>query len=125
MGRVEVDFAAARKVVDDAADFVLIAAAWRVVEVAQELAPVGETGHLRRSIEVGVKAARWIWVVATAAYSIYVERGTGIYAAEGGGRDTPWTYRAANGQFYTTEGMRPQPFLNPALDIVANEGLRR
>ena len=123
MGRIVLNMGALERVAEDARRNALIRAAARVVVFAQALAPVGLTGHLRRSIERGdVEAgARAILVVATALYSIFVERGTGIYASEGRGRKTPWTYRAANGQYYTTEGMTPQPYLNPALDMAANE----
>jgi len=122
MGQITLYDSVVQQVAHDAREDALIRTAARIVVFAQMLAPVGLTAHLRRSIErreidVG---ARQIWIVATAAYSIFVERGTGIYAAEGGGRHTPWTYRAANGQFYTTQGMRPQPFMNPAIDMAAN-----
>ena len=48
-------------------------------------------------------------------YAPYVEYGTGIYSDKGGGRSTPWSYQDAEGNWYTTVGMRPQPFLEPAL----------
>lgn len=110
-------------VLEDGREEALIHYAARLVVYAQMLAPVGLTGHLRRSIERGdvERGARGIWVVAMAAYSIFVERGTGIYAAEGNGRKTPWTYRTPDGRFYTTEGMEPQPFMSPALDMLAGE----
>jgi hypothetical protein len=121
VGRVTLDRSALERVVQEAREDALIRAAARVVVFAQMLCPVGLTGHLRRSIERGEleRGAREIWVVATALYSIFVERGTGIYAEGGRGRKTPWVYRAANGQFYTTEGHRPSPFLGPALDMAA------
>ena len=123
MGSVKLDTGALERVAARAREDALVRTAARVVVFAQALAPVGLTGHLRRSIERGdiESGAREIWVVAQALYSIFVERGTGIYAEGGGGRKTPWVYRAANGQYYTTEGMRPQPFLNPALDMAAGE----
>jgi len=48
-------------------------------------------------------------------YAPYVERGTGIHAANGQGRQTPGRFKAANGKWVTTSGMKPQPFLLPAL----------
>lgn len=121
MGSITLDMAAIERVAHDAREDALMRAAARVVVFAQMLAPVGLTGHLRRSIERGEveEGAREIWVVAMAAYSLFVERGTGKYAEGGRGRKTPWVYKAANGQFYTTEGQRPSPFLNPALDMAA------
>jgi hypothetical protein len=50
-------------------------------------------------------------------HGIYHEFGTGIYAEEGKGRETPWVYfDAKGGEFYTTSGVRPRPWLRPALD---------
>ena len=48
-------------------------------------------------------------------YSIYVEYGTGIYAENGRGRSTPWSYVNAKGQWFTTQGQRPQPHFRPAI----------
>lgn len=50
-------------------------------------------------------------------YAPYVHNGTGIYAVNGDGRKTPWTYHVASGMyagFYFTEGQKPQPFLEDA-----------
>lgn len=121
MGRITLDTRALERVASEAREVALIRAAARVVVFAQMLAPVGLTGHLRRSIERGdvEDGAREIWVVATALYSLFVERGTGKFAA--GGRKSPWVYRGADGRFYTTEGQRPSPYMNPALDMAAGE----
>ena len=49
-------------------------------------------------------------------YAPYVELGTGIFAQNGDGRqDVPWRYQDAEGNWHTTSGQRPQPFLQPAL----------
>ena len=129
MGRVEINTANVERIAMEAREDALIRAAARVVVFAQAICPVGLTGHLRRSIERGdlENGAREIWVVASALYSLFVERGTGKHAKGFPGsktpRDTPWVYRAANGRFYTTEGQESQPFLNPALDLAASEVL--
>ena len=129
MGNIILDRAAIERVAFEAREEALIRAAARVVVFAQMLAPVGLTGHLRRSIERGdvEQGAREILVVASAAYSLFVERGTGKYAKGFPGarkaRATSWVYRAANGRFYTTEGQESQPFLNPSLDMAASSGL--
>jgi hypothetical protein len=118
-----------QRVAEDAREDALKRAGAKVAEVAQDIAPVGRTGHLRRSIERGMPLhdATEIWVVAGAYYSIFVERGTGIYAQGFPGareaRSTSWVYRDANGRYYTTEGHRQQPFMNPAIDIAAAEGI--
>lgn len=56
-------------------------------------------------------------VATNEEYAAYVEFGTGLYAEKGDGRkDVPWVYRDAAGNFYTTAGQHPQPFLRPALE---------
>ncbi|MED4461860.1 HK97-gp10 family putative phage morphogenesis protein [Metabacillus fastidiosus] len=85
---------------------------------ARSLAPVDD-GNLRSSIEVqlleGGLTAR---VTVSAHYAIYVEYGTGIYAKNGDGRTTPWTYYSTKlGRYVTTRGQRPQEFWGPAVDI--------
>lgn len=47
-------------------------------------------------------------------YGVYVELGTGIYASEGG-RSTPWVYKDDEGNWHTTVGMKPRPYLAPAV----------
>lgn len=122
MGRIEFDEARLRALVREAREDALIRYAAHVVFFIQQVAPVGMTGHLRRSVERGLVEgdAREIWVVAQAAYSIFVQRGTGRYAVGGGGRQTPWVYfnRALN-RFIWTDGTRPQPFMTQGLDLAA------
>lgn len=50
-------------------------------------------------------------------YAPYVHEGTGIYAKDGNGRMTPWTYCVRAGKYkgwHTTSGQMPQPFLEDA-----------
>jgi HK97 gp10 family phage protein len=125
MADIQWNHAAIERLLQDAREDALIRAAARVAVIAQSLAPVGLTGHLRRSIERGdvEGGARWIWVVATAAYSIFVERGTGRYAVGGRGRQTPWVYyNRATGRYVWTDGTPPQPFMGPAVNRAAGEG---
>jgi hypothetical protein len=50
-------------------------------------------------------------------YAPYVEYGTGIYAKEGKGRQTPWVYFSDKlKKFFRTRGMLPQPYLFPAVN---------
>lgn len=117
---LNLDNSAIERLLEDSRREALLEYAARLVVLAQMLAPVGRTGYLRRSIErTDVERDGEISVIARAAYSLFVERGTGIYAVEGNGRKTPWVYRTPDGRFYTTEGSRPQPFLLPALDMLA------
>lgn len=96
---------------------IIVETAYIIHSNAQALATVDE-GNLRDSIEVEILPDGMTAIVrVTAHYAIYVEYGTGIYAVEGNGRDTPWTYFSDKlGRFVTTEGMRPQPFWDPAID---------
>lgn len=122
MGSVEMNWTNCQRAAFIAREAALIRFAAHIVVYCQMLCPVGLTGHLRRSIERGdvERGAYYIWVVARAAYSIYVERGTGRYAAEGRGRSDPWVYfNAALGRFIWTDGTRPQPFMNPGVDMAA------
>ncbi len=77
------------------------------------------TRTLSRSITTNVEregAAYVARIGPSAPYGKYIEFGTGVYAEGGGGRRTPWVFRGSNGRFYTTEGMRPQPYMRPAMD---------
>ncbi|KGE20626.1 hypothetical protein PWYN_03010 [Paenibacillus wynnii] len=85
---------------------------------AKRLAPVGDTGHLRARIgrKVIDRGNEIVCEVGTNVhYAPYVELGTGIHASNGQGRQTPWRFKLPNGKWVTTQGMKPQPFLLPAL----------
>ena len=50
-------------------------------------------------------------------YPIYVELGTGIYAENHNGRPTPWYwYDMKTKQWHFTRGVKPRPFLRPAVE---------
>ena len=87
---------------------------------AKENAPKG-TGELRRSItsEVVIDEDGNVsgLVYTPLEYAPYVEYGTGIFAEDGNGRkDVPWHYKDDEGNWHTTSGMHPHPFLRPALE---------
>lgn len=51
----------------------------------------------------------------------FVHDGTGLYAKDGTGRkDVPWVYCDDHGNFHTTSGQKPNPFLQDSID--ANQG---
>lgn len=81
---------------------------------AKQNCPVNE-GQLRQSINHTVEGTKGE-VGTNVEYAPYVEIGTGIYSTEGNGRQTPWTYQDAKGDWHTTSGMKAQPFLKPALE---------
>lgn len=84
---------------------------------AKQKAPK-DTGALRRSItsKVELEDGEVTGIVFTPLeYAPYVEFGTGLFAEEGGRRDVPWNYQDDEGNWHSTSGQHPQPFLRPAL----------
>lgn len=81
---------------------------------AKSKCPV-DSGQLRQSINHKVEDNAG-WVSTNVEYAPYVEIGTGIYSSEGGGRQTPWVYQDAKGEWHRTSGSKPQPFMKPALE---------
>lgn len=85
---------------------------------AKEKAPK-DTGALRRSIEskVEVNGDELQGIVFTPLlYAPYVEYGTGLFAENGGRQDVPWNYQDDEGNWHSTRGQHPHPFMRPALD---------
>lgn len=81
---------------------------------AKQKAPKG-AGDLRRSITSKVVGDEGI-VYTPLLYAPYVEFGTGIFAEEGGRTNVPWCYKDDEGNWHSTSGQRPKPFMRPALD---------
>ncbi|MGZ1563259.1 HK97-gp10 family putative phage morphogenesis protein [Staphylococcus argenteus] len=83
------------------------------------LMPV-DTGYLRESVTMDFKDGGFTGVINIGSeYAIYVNYGTGIYATGAGGsraKKIPWSYKDANGKWYTTKGQHAQPFWEPAID---------
>lgn len=86
---------------------------------AKELCPV-DTSRLKNSISHEVDE-NTVYVGTNVEYAPYVEFGTGKFAEGGGGRPTPWSYQDDQGNWHTTNGMKPQPYLRPAIDNHLNE----
>lgn len=80
---------------------------------AKQKAPKGN-GELRRSITSKVENGVGI-VYTPLEYAPYVEYGTGLFAENGGRQDVPWHYQDEKGEWHTTSGMHPSPYLRPAL----------
>lgn len=96
-----------------------------VEKEARDTAPSGSTGLLRSSIESHVEASgdevKGI-VSNPIGYAPYVEYGTGIYATKGSNaKKIPWSYKDASGEWHTTSGQKPQPFLENAMDTKTDE----
>lgn len=79
-----------------------------------------DTGRLRNSIShtVGDDAdsGRAAYIGTNVEYAIWVHEGTGKYAAEGGGRQTPWVYVGEDGKTHFTHGIKPNRFLRNAIE---------
>lgn len=84
---------------------------------AKQKAPKGN-GELRRSITSKVNGAGMDVegvVYTPLEYAPYVEFGTGLFAEDGGRTDVPWCYQDDEGEWHSTSGQKPQPFMRPAL----------
>lgn len=104
------------KNIDDAVMKGLEKGAMRVEADAKVKAP-SDDGHLRASITHELDDSKLQAEVGTGLYyAPYVEHGTGVFAADGNGRKTPWSYEDEEGNWHTTAGQRPQPFLQPSFD---------
>ena len=90
-----------------------------VERAAKEKAPKG-TGELRRSITSKVVDKDGVLegiIFTPLEYAPYVEFGTGLFAENGNGRkEVPWHYQDDEGNWHTTSGQHPQPFMRPAIN---------
>lgn len=93
-----------------------------VERAAKEKAPKG-TGELRRSITSKVENFEGV-VYTPLEYAPYVEFGTGLFAENGGRTDVPWVYKDDEGNWHSTSGQKPQPYMRPALNENREEILR-
>lgn len=79
---------------------------------AKDLCPA-KTGALRNSITHNLaESEKAVYIGSNLEYAPYVELGTGKYYK--GGRRTKWRYQDDEGNWHTTEGQEPQPYLKPA-----------
>lgn len=93
-----------------------------VERTAKQKAPKGN-GELRRSITSKVEDLKG-YVFTPLEYAPYVEYGTGLFAEEQGRQDVPWHYKDDKGEWHTTSGQPPSPYMRPALDENREEILR-
>jgi HK97 gp10 family phage protein len=106
---------ALNSLVDEAKIQAALGRACALVERSAKIKAPKGNGELRRSITSKVEGLEGV-VYTPLEYAPYVEFGTGIHAEGGKGRqDVPWVYCDEKGEFHTTEGQHPQPFLRPAL----------
>ena len=81
---------------------------------AKQNAPKGN-GELARSITSRLEGLEGI-IYTPLFYAPYVEYGTGKFAENGGREDVPWVYQDIKGDWHTTSGMEPRPYMRPALN---------
>lgn len=95
----------------------LLKACALVERSAKQKAPKGN-GALRNSIQSRIEDnGELVGIVFTPLeYAPYVEYGTGLFAEEEGRQDVPWHYQDDEGNWHSTNGMKPHPFLRPALE---------
>lgn len=97
-----------------------------VERTAKEKAPKG-TGELKRSITSKIEDdnGEMVGLIYTPLeYAPYVEFGTGLFAENGGRKDVPWNYKDDEGNWHSTSGMMPSPYMRPALDENREEIIR-
>lgn len=90
---------------------------------AKKKAPKGE-GDLRRNIKSKLLSDISGVVFNPLEYAPYVEYGTGLFAEEGGRKDVPWVYQDEKGEWHSTSGQKPHPFMRPALNENREEIIR-
>ena len=94
-----------------------------VVERSAKQKAPKDKGDLARSITSKVENEEGI-IYTPLEYAPYVEYGTGLFAEEGGRANVPWCYQDDEGEWHSTSGMKPQPFMRPALDENREDILR-
>ena len=95
-----------------------------VVEAAAQQNAPKDTGALRNSItsKVENRNGHIEGVIFTPLeYAPYVEYGTGLFAESGGRKDVPWNYQDDKGEWHSTSGQKPQPFMRPAIEDNRNK----
>ena len=100
--------------VDDDAIHQALGKCCALVERSAKMKAPKDTGELRRSITSKVEGNVGI-VFTPLEYAPYIEYGTGLFAENGGRKDVPWCYKDDEGNWHSTSGMKPQPFMRPAL----------
>ena len=94
-----------------------------IVEASAKKKAPKDSGDLRRSITSKVENNEGV-IFTPLFYAPYVEYGTGLFAESGGRTDVPWNYQDDKGNWHSTSGMKPQPFMRPALYENKEEILR-
>ena len=94
-----------------------------IVEASAKKKAPKDSGELRRSITSKVENNEGI-VYTPLEYAPYVEYGTGLFAEGGGRTGVPWVYQDDKGDWHSTSGQKPQPYMRPAFDENREEIVR-
>ena len=81
------------------------------------------TGAARNSVSHAVKG-KDVYLGSNLSYFPWLELGTGIYASDGQGRQSPWGYYDRDGKYHVTRGQKPHHMLKKAA-TEHNEEYRR
>ena len=74
-------------------------------------------GILLNSVDYWLEDENTVCIGTKIEYGVYVELGTGLFAENGDGRkEVPWRYQDVEGNWWTTCGQHPNPWLRPALE---------
>lgn len=95
-----------------------------VVEAAAKQNAPKDIGALRNSITSRVenRNGHIEGVIFTPLkYAPYIEYGTGLFAESGGRKDVPWNYQDDRGEWHSTSGIKPHPFMRPAVEDNRNK----
>lgn len=67
-----------------------------------------DTGQYRNSItHIYEQSEKAVYIGSNLEHAVWNEVGTGIYASEPGGRQSPWWYQDSKGNWHKTSGMKP------------------
>lgn len=66
-----------------------------------------DTGQYRNSItHTYEQSEKAVYIGSNLEHAVWNEVGTGKYASQPGGRQTPWRYKGSDGKWHTTSGMK-------------------
>ena len=76
-----------------------------------------DQGVLLNSVTYWLEGDDTVVIGTKIPYGVYLEMGSGLFAKNGNGRtDVPWKYQDEKGEWHSTSGIHPKPWLQPALD---------
>lgn len=107
----------ANKLLPEALEKGLEAVGQLIENKAKEKCPTDD-GQLKASIthQVDMENSN-VAIGSNLEHAPYVHQGTGIYAKDGDGRkEVPWRYQDSKGEWHSTKGQKPNPFLQNAVD---------